>query len=65
MSNELTASEAVYGLLGWLTSRNERVVLSGRDDASIAVDLAKSFCEANNLGEPREGWHHLLTHPAT
>ena len=61
--DSLIASEALYGLMGWLTSRSERTILSSSDDAGIAVELVAEFCEANHLAEPREGWHNNLVHP--
>lgn len=62
-SLELKGSEAVYGLLSWLTVRNEVVIFSAKHDAAIAANLAKEFCEANNLPDPRDGWQNNLTHP--
>jgi len=63
MCNELTGSEAVYGLLGWLTSRDKPVTFSAKHNAAIAADLASLFCETNKLSEPRENWTDYLTHP--
>jgi hypothetical protein len=63
MKDELSGSEAVYGLLGWLTSRSESVTFSDKDDASPAANLADQFCKVNNLTEPREGWGKKLKHP--
>lgn len=45
----ITPADAVYGLMAWLSGRNEVVTLSARHGAAIAADLAKSFCEANGL----------------
>lgn len=63
--NTLTAPEAVYGLLGWLTSREETVVLGARYDSSIGAKLAKEFCSTNNLGMCRESFPNYLKHPST
>ena len=62
-TQELTASEALFGFVGWLTSRESAVTLSSKHDASIAVDLVGRFIEKNGLQEPREQWQKLLTHP--
>lgn len=58
----LSASEALYGFVGWLTSRSEPVTMSDKDNAACAVDLVDEFCKANNLPEPRDGWSDLLVH---
>lgn len=60
----LSPSEAVYGLMGWLTSRDEAVTMSAHHEASTAAQLADEFCKANGLGDPRIGWEKHLTHPA-
>ena len=59
----LSASEAVYGFAGWLTTRPERVVISSRDDAAIVADLVAEFCRVNQFANPREGWADSLVHP--
>jgi hypothetical protein len=59
----LSASEAVYGLLAWLTCRDEVVTFSARHDAAIAAELAKQFCEENNLADPKDDYHTRLIHP--
>lgn len=61
--NELSPSEALFGFCGWLTTRNEKTVLSGSHDAAPVVDLIKRFCNVNNLKSPREKWVHNLKHP--
>ena len=63
MGNCLTGSEAIYGFCGWLTTREERTVMSSRDDAALIVDLIKTFCDENKLREPRENYTDYLTHP--
>lgn len=50
----LSRSEAVFGVLAWLTSLQAPLVLGSRHDASRAVMAAGMFCEANNLQPPRE-----------
>jgi len=55
MAPRITASESAYGLLAWLTSRKEAVTLSAHHDASAAAELARRWCEANALPEPRGG----------
>jgi len=60
---QLSGSEAVFGLLAWLTTRDETTVLGPHQQ--VDVSIATQFVEANRLAEPREAWHELLTHPKT
>jgi len=59
----LSASEALYGFIGWLTSRAEVITLSAAHEVPPVVDLIMEFCKANNLSEPRDGWAENLVHP--
>lgn len=59
----LSASEALYGFMGWLTSREKEITISSTHDAAEPADLVSAFCEINNLREPRSGWANLLIHP--
>ena len=43
MNKELNAAEAVYGFVGWLTSREERTVMSAKDDCAPIAELIKTF----------------------
>ncbi len=45
----LSASEALFGFAGWLTSRPERTVMSSKDDAACVADLVGEFCDVNNI----------------
>lgn len=60
----LTASEALFGFAGWLTTRDEQTIMSARDDARPIAMLVKRFGEENKLTPPREGWSRLLKHPS-
>jgi len=59
----LSASEAIWGFVGWLSSRSEVVTLSAKHEVPPVVDLVVEFCKANNLPEPRDGWAENLVHP--
>jgi len=59
----LNAAEVVYGLLAWLTCRDEVTTLSARHDASVAADLAAQFCKTNKLGDVSSSWPGNLIHP--
>ena len=56
-------SEAVFGFAAWLTCRDERAVFSAHDDASMAAQLAGSYCETNKFREPREHYGDHLVYP--
>lgn len=55
---------AVYGLLGWLTVRDEVVAFGAKHDAAAAAELAVRFCEANDLPEVTKDWPNNLIHPS-
>lgn len=63
VDKELSASEALYGFMGWLTTRDEVVTFSCRHNASKSVDLVREFSDSNSLKEPRDGWEKNLVHP--
>ncbi len=63
-THKLTATEALYGFAGWLTSREKPVTLSANHEASAAAELVAEFVRANSLGDvSREDWHKFMTHP--
>jgi len=62
--DEMTGSEALYGFMGWLTSRDNVETFSAKHDAVPAVELVSEFCKVNNLSKPRENWTDRLTHPS-
>ena len=61
----LSSSEALYGFCGWLTSREEKVVMSKKHNCAGIADLINEFCTENSLPEPRDGWHEKLKHPSS
>lgn len=63
MPIELSASEALYGFMGWLTARTNPVTLGAKHDAAIAADLVNEFCITNQLREPATDFHKRLKHP--
>jgi hypothetical protein len=40
---------ALFDFMGWLTSRNERLVLSSADNAGPAVEVIKEFAKMRGL----------------
>ena len=61
---ELSASEALFGFIGWLTTRDKSVTLSAHHNAGIAVNLVSHFCKVNNLIEPKEHWEEQFIMPS-
>ena len=60
---EMTGSEALFGFCAWLTTREEKTVMSANDDAANIVEKIKMFCDANKLTEARDDYTDRLTHP--
>lgn len=54
--SNLTASEALYSFIGWLTTRKERSVISASDNAAPAAVLVNHFIKVQGIQEPREDW---------
>ncbi len=65
MIDEMTASEALFGFMAWLTTREPVEIFSARHDAAPAPALIGEFMKANNLADPREDWTDRLTHPTS
>jgi hypothetical protein len=59
----LSATGALFGFLGWLTTRKESVTFSRKHDASKAVELISKFKEINKLPDPEDGWEKELKFP--
>jgi hypothetical protein len=60
---KLNSSEAIFGFLGWLTTRDEKVTFSAKHDSGIAAELANEFIKTNKLDELRPEWVDYLKHP--
>ena len=59
---------ALFDFMGWLTSRNERLVLSSTENAAPAADAIKDFAHMRNLNiddaKVRDWQEHLASQPA-
>jgi hypothetical protein len=64
-ADQLSASEALFGFMAWLTSLEKPVIFSARDEAGLAVQLVEEFIRANDLEKPREGWAERFEFPTT
>lgn len=60
--DKLTASEALFGFIGWLAIRDENVVLC-RDSVDRVTELVNQFICDNKLHAPRDGWYLNLVKP--
>ncbi|MCK5643669.1 MAG: hypothetical protein KAJ19_22910 [Gammaproteobacteria bacterium] len=63
MSDKIIASEALFGFMGWLTSRDEVLTVSATHHAAPAAEVVQAFIDANDLDGPRENWHKNFVHP--
>ena len=60
---KLSASEALYGFCGWLTSQEELTQMSASHDSGVIAEKIALFVKENKLDEPREKWEKNLIHP--
>lgn len=63
MEDKLTASEAIYGFMAWLSTRKEVVKIGSSEECSPLPVLVGTFCDENKLKKPRKGWENNLIHP--
>lgn len=49
------ASEILYSVFGYLTTRKQPLILSGHHDAGAVAEFLGEVCRANNLPATREG----------
>jgi len=59
----LSASEAVYGVLAWLSAQPQSIQIGAGCDCGMLASAANAFCVANSLPEPRDNWAADLKHP--
>jgi len=57
---KLSPSEALYGLMAWVTTREKEVTFSAKNECSIAAKLVDDFCKAHDLERPEEQWCEKL-----
>lgn len=61
--DELSASEALCGFMGWLTTRQESINLGAKHDAGGVCRLIEKWCSVNKVSDPRSGWENYLKTP--
>ena len=62
--DKLTASEAIFGFCGWLTTRSEITRMGSSENCAGIPDLITQFLWENDLDLPRDGWENNLIHPS-
>jgi|GEM_PF-642057 len=58
--DELSASEALYSFVSWLTGRKELVAFGASLNAAPAAQLVSAFIKVNKLPETRPDWHKRI-----
>ncbi len=61
----LSTSEALWGLAGWLTTREEGFPVGASASVMPLIELIGDFCKLHHLDDPRPGWEKRLKYPAT
>ncbi len=61
--NKLSASEALIGFAGWITTRDKKMCAGANEEGGQWAEAVDLFCKTNGLEEPRDGWDKNLTHP--
>ncbi len=62
--DKLSASEAIFGFMAWLTTRKEIVTFGSNQNCAPAVELIEEFCKVNRLSKPTDTWPNNLIHPS-
>lgn len=58
--DELSASEALFGFMGWLTTRKETLNIGSEHECGEIASLIGEWCDRNTLSKPRDGWENKL-----
>ena len=62
--DRISASEALFGFMGWLTTCDETLMIGAQHECAPVADAVKKFCDANNLAEPQAGWEKHFVYPS-
>jgi hypothetical protein len=64
MERTITATEALYGFMSWLTCRDATLVIGASHGAAEPAELVRAFLEANGIKEAiPEDWPKHLVYP--
>jgi hypothetical protein len=53
---KFNASDAIFSLIGFLTTREQPLILSKKHDPAPVAAIVQMFCDANKLPKTRENW---------
>jgi len=59
----LSASEALWGFVGWITAADKKLVASCKHDAATWARLVDEFARVNRLPNPEPGWPSRVKYP--
>lgn len=59
----MNASDALFGFVAWLTTRDEKTVMCSSVDCVHVVDLMQQFIKANDLGNVTELYPQNIVFP--
>ena len=62
--NELSASEALYGFVAWLSCQDGTLKIGRSHECGNLATKVKTFCTTNSLVDPRVHWEKRLIHPS-
>lgn len=63
MSTHLSAEDALYGFVAWLTTRDQVSRFGSNENCSPAVELVTKFLEANDLNKPSNNYPNNISFP--
>jgi len=58
--SKLNASEAVYGFVSWLTTREKLTLMGSSEDSGYPCQLVKRYCKYQNLPCVTDNWPENL-----
>ena len=61
---DLSASEAIFGFVAWLTTQKTAIIAGSAHDCAPWVEKIQEFCKTNKLSEPRERWEQNIVYPS-
>lgn len=58
--DRITASEALYGFGGWLTTRPTNMVVGATANAAPMAEAVRDFIRVQEVADPRNGWQNYI-----
>lgn len=63
IKDKITASEAIFGFCGWITSRKEELTVGAAIPCGAIIELITEWCKVNNLVDPRDRYSDYIVQP--